>query len=207
MSSAISVLRKRWLALAAIVVLLVVALATGTLFAANERQQSESQIVAQRSVTDAADPGRAADFPAAPPAPERVPAQSDNNDEEEIDLPPIAKAPPTYPNLDSNLNRLAEQSQAAGQQPDTTGGSAQAAALRYTVAEPLLVTFGHRAGTGYCRPAVHWKITTFSSATWATDWIEAHVPPALLAAASKLSGVRQRGYRQSRTSPNKARAA
>ena len=57
-----------------------------------------------------------------------------------IDLPPIAKAPPTYPNLDSNLNRLAEQAQATGQQPDTTGGSAQGSGSA-TAAEPVLVTF------------------------------------------------------------------
>ena len=83
MSSAISVLRKRWLILAAIVVLIAVALTAGNLFAANERQQPENPTVAQQSVTDATDPGRAADLPVAPPAPERVPAQPNDNDEEE----------------------------------------------------------------------------------------------------------------------------
>ena len=70
MSSAISVFRKRWPALAAIVVLLAVALATSTLFAASERQQRpENPTVAQQSVTHAADPESAADLPVAPPAP------------------------------------------------------------------------------------------------------------------------------------------
>ena len=71
MSSAISVFRKRWPALAAIVVLLAVALATSTLFAANERRQPEPSTVSQQSVMDATDPVRAVEPPEAPPAPER----------------------------------------------------------------------------------------------------------------------------------------
>ncbi len=114
MSNAISVLRKRWLALAAIVVLVAIALASGTLFAANERQQQpEPPTIGQQSVMNATDPVPAVEPPLAPPAPERVPAQPDDNGQEEVDLPPIVKAPPTYSNLDSNLNRLAEQAQAA----------------------------------------------------------------------------------------------
>lgn len=65
MSSAISVLRKRWLALAAIVVLMAVALATGNLFAANERQQSGGVPPGEKSVTGDMDPGLASNQPAA----------------------------------------------------------------------------------------------------------------------------------------------
>ena len=189
MSSAISVFRKRWPALAAIVVLLAVALATSTLFAASERQQRpENPTVAQQSVTHAADPESAADLPVAPPAPERILVQPDD-DEEEIDLPPIAKAPPTYPNLDSNLNRLAEQAQATGQQPDTTGGSAQGSGSA-TAAEPVLVTF-------YIDPEQVAAVRQYLEdndvyiRNVGEDYIEAHVPPALLPAASELPGVRR----------------
>ena len=189
MSSAISVFRKRWPALAAIVVLLAVALATSTLFAASERQQRpENPTVAQQSVTHAADPESAADLPVAPPAPERILVQPDD-DEEEIDLPPIAKAPPTYPNLDSNLNRLAEQAQATGQQPDTTGGSAQGSGSA-TAAEPVLVTF-------YIDPEQVAAVRQYLEdndvyiRNVGEDWIEALVPPALLPDASELPGVRR----------------
>ena len=58
--------RKHWLVLAAAVaILLAAALAAGTLFAANERQQPEARPLAQQSVTDAMDPGLAAHLPAA----------------------------------------------------------------------------------------------------------------------------------------------
>ena len=87
MPSAISVLLKRWLALAAIVVLTAVTLAAGTLFAANERQQRpELPPTGQQSVRDATNPVAVVEPPAAPPAPERVPVQSGNNDQEETDL-------------------------------------------------------------------------------------------------------------------------
>ena len=190
MSGAISVLRKRWLALAAIVVLMAVALATGNLFAANERQQPESQVVSQQSVTDATHPSLAPDLPVAPPAPERVPAQSDNNDEEEDDLPPIVKVPPTYPNLDSNLNRLAEQAQAAEQQPATTDGSGSGSSAPAPPADPVLVTF-------YIEPEQVAAVRQFLEDNnvfirhAGEDWIEALVPPALLPAASELSGVQR----------------
>ena len=63
--------RKHRLALAAAVaVLLAAALAAGTLFAANERQQPEARPLAQQSVTDAMDPGLAADLSAAEAKPE-----------------------------------------------------------------------------------------------------------------------------------------
>lgn len=192
MPSSDSVFRKRWPFLAAIVALLIVALATGTLFAANERQQPEAQPQPQQSVADAADPGRVVDLPAAPPAPERVPAQQDDNDEEEVDLPPIVKVPPKHPNLDSNLNRLVEQAETgtqpgAGQQPSATdsagGGSAPAS-------DPVLVTF-------YIEPEQVATVRQFLEdndvfvRNVGEDWIEAHVPPALLPAASERPGVQR----------------
>ncbi len=190
MNTGFITLRKRWPVLAAIVVLLAVALATGNLFAANERQQPENPTVAQQSITDAADPGRAADLPVAPPAPERLPVQPDDIDVEEDDLPPIVKVPPTYPNLDSNLNRLAEQAQTAEQQPDTTGGSGGGSSTPAPPANPVLVTF-------YVDPEQVAVVRQFLEDNdvfirhAGEDWIEALVPPALLAAASELSGVRR----------------
>ena len=196
MSSAISELRKRWLALAAIVVLLAVALATSTLFAANEReQQAEYPAVAQQSIADAADPGRPADLPAAPLAPERLPAQSDNNDEEEADPPPIAKSPPQYPNLDSNLNRLTEQAeaaQAAQQAANSADGGSNAGVSTGSspMPNPVLVTF-------YVEPEQLAAVLQYLEDNDAfirnvgEDWIEAHVPPALLPAASERPGVRR----------------
>ena len=121
MSSAISVLRKRWLALPGIVVLVAIALTAGTLFAANERQQPELPTVSQQSVMDATDPVPAVEPPLAPPAPERVFIQTAET-QEEIDLPPIAKEPPKHPNLDSNLNRLAEAA-SSDQQTRSEGGA------------------------------------------------------------------------------------
>ena len=70
MSNAVSVLRKRWLALAAIVVLMAVALAAGTLFAANERQEQELRPPSEQSVMDATDPGLAPNFPGVAAKPE-----------------------------------------------------------------------------------------------------------------------------------------
>lgn len=189
MKIGIITLRTRWLPMGAAAILLVVALTAGTLFAANGRQQPETQLQPQQSVADAADP---ADLPAAPPAPERVPAQPDDNNEEEIDLPPIVKVPPQYPNLDSNLNRLVEEASTgaqpgAGQQPSATdsagGGAAPASA-------PVLVTF-------YIEPEKVAAVRQFLEdndvyvRNVGEDWIEAHVPPALLPTASELTGVRR----------------
>ena len=173
-------------------ILLVVALTAGTLFAANERQQPEAQPQPQQSVADAADTGLAPDLPAAPPAPERVPAQQDDNDEEGIDLPPIVKVPPKHPNLDSNLNRLVEEAETgarsdAGQQPSTTDSAGGGAAL---ASDPVLVTF-------YIEPEQVAAVREFLEdndvfiRNVGEDWIEAHVPPALLPAASERPGVRR----------------
>ena len=67
MSSAISVFRKRWLVLVAIVVLMAVALATGTLFAANERQNPDiqpasGQLPSEPLTNHETDPGLAAEY-------------------------------------------------------------------------------------------------------------------------------------------------
>ena len=166
MNTGVTTLRKRWPVLAAIVILMAVALAAGTLFAANERQQPEAQAQPQQSVADASAPDGAADLPGAPPPPERFPGQSNNNDEEEDDLPPIVKVPPAYPNLDSNLNRLAEQAQAAEQHPDTTGGSAPGSDPA-PAAEPVLVTFYIEPEQVVRSASSTWRTTTCSSGTQA----------------------------------------
>ena len=195
MSSAISVFRKRWPALAAIVVLLAVALATSTLFAANERRQPEPSTVSQQSVMDATDPVRAVEPPEAPPAPERVFFQPDDQ-QVEIEPPPVEKEPPQYPNLDANLNRLAEQAQAAqpaqqeANSADGTGGGASSSGEFVPPAEPVLVTF-------YVDPEQLAAVRQYLEdndvfiRNVGEDYIEAHVPPALLPAASELPGVRR----------------
>ena len=188
-----SMFRRRWPALAAIAVLLVAALTAGTLFAANERQQQRPEPPTsgeQQSVVDAADPVAAAEPPAAPPAPERVPAQAADNDEEAADLPPVDKTPPQYPNLDSNLNRLVEEAEtvgypAGGQQNSSAGGGSPAAAD-----EPVLVTF-------YIEPGQVADVRQYLEdndvfvRNVGEGYIEAHIPPALLPAASELPGVRR----------------
>ena len=182
MNTSVTTLRKRWPVLASILVLMAVALATGTLFAANERQQSESQIVVQQSVADAADPSGEADLQAAPPAPERVPAQSDNNDEEEIDLPPVTKQPPAHPNLDANLNRVVDQA-ASSSDPASTENSASLPS-----AEPVLVTFYVEAEhVDALRQYLEDNDVYVRNV--GEDYIEAHVPPPLLPAASEQTGV------------------
>ena len=196
MSIAISALRKqRWLALAAILVLMAVALTAGTLFAANERRQPESPTVSQQSVMDATDPVRGVEPPQAPPAPERVFIQPDNP-EVETDLPPIEKEPPQYPNLDSNLNRLAEQAAAAqaGQQETNSadGGSSNAGVSTGSspMPKPVLVTF-------YVEPEQVASVRQYLEdnevfiRNVGEDYIEALVPPALLPAASERPGVRR----------------
>ena len=188
MSSAISVLRKRWLPLAAVAVLVAIALTVGTLFAANERRQPENPTVAQQSVADAADPGHVADLPAVPPAPERVFSQPADN-EMQIDLPPVTKQPPAHPNLDANLNRLVEQAQTAPSQPNSADGSGESNGTGSgSAADPVLVTF-------YVEPEHVAAVRQYLEdndvyvRNVGEDYIEAHVPPLLLPAASEQTGV------------------
>jgi subtilisin family serine protease len=180
MLSAISVLGKRWFALAAMVALMAVALTAGALFAANEREQPETQPLAQQSVADATDPGLAPDLPAAPPAPERVLVQPVDT-EEEIDLPPIVKTPPKYPNLDSNLNRLAEEATSDQQTRSEDGGSG-------ATAEPVLVTF-YVTADHLDNVLQYLEDNDIFVRNVGEDYIEAHVPPGLLGIASEQPGV------------------
>ncbi len=101
---------------------------------------------------------------------------------EAADLPPIDKDPPDYPNLDSNLNRLAETAAAVRRSASADGnGSGE-------TAEPVLVTF-------YIEPDhvadVHQYLTENGVFVRhaGEDYIEAHVPPGLLGAASERPGV------------------
>ena len=186
MSSAISVLRKRWLPLAAVAVLVAIALTVGSLFAANERRQPENPTADQQSVADAADPSHVADLPAVPPAPERVFSQPADN-EMQIDLPPVTKQPPAHPNLDANLNRLVEQAQTASSQPNSADGSGESNGTG-SAADPVLVTF-------YVEPEHVAAVRQYLEdndvyvRNVGEDYIEAHVPPLLLPAASEQTGV------------------
>ena len=181
MSSAIYNLRKHWLALSAIAVLVVVVLTAGTLVAANARSEPELPMrVEQQSVADAADSGPAADLPVAAVPPERVLVQSDNQ-QVETDLPPIVKEPPAYPNLDSNLNRLVEEASSAQQTLSEGGGSSE-------TADPVLVTFYVEADhLGDVRQYL--EDNGIFVRNVGEDYIEAHVPPLMLQAASELPGV------------------
>ena len=181
-------LRKRWLAMGAVAILAAVALAAGTLFAANERQRPELPATNQQPVESATGLATAVESPVDPPAPERVFTQA-NDDQQEVDLPPITKEPPKYPNLDSNLNRLVEQdhsqTQPAGQQSRMTNSIGDGSA---SSANPVLVTF-------YIEPEKVAAMRRFLEnndvfvRNVGEDYIEAHVPPALLPAASELPGV------------------
>jgi subtilisin family serine protease len=191
MNTGILTLRKRWPAVAAIAVLLAVALTAGTLFAANEHRRPEPPTVNQQSAADVTNPAPAAKVPAVPPAPERVPAQPDDNDQEEADLPPIVKTPPRYPNLDANLNRLAEVSQAAKQEAnssDGSGGGVTSSGESVPPAEPVLVTF-------YVEPEQLAAVRQYLEDNGVfvrnvgEDYIEAHVLPSMLGAASEQPGI------------------
>ena len=117
------------------------------------------------------------------PTSERVFAQPEGI-QEETDLPPIDKDPPDYPNLDSNLNRLAETAAAVRRSASADGnGSGE-------TAEPVLVTF-------YIEPDhvadVHRYLTDNGVFVRhvGDDYIEAHVPLGLLGAASERPGVQR----------------
>ena len=181
MNTGIFTLRKRGLAVAA-ALLLAVALTAGTLLAANERQQQpELPTVSQQSVMDATDPIRDVQPPEARPAPERVFTQPDDNYEEETDLPPIVKTPPRYSNLDSNLNRLVDEASSAQQTRSADGGAS-------ATVEPVLVTF-------YIEPERVADVREYLETNGVfvrnvgEDYIEAHVLPSMLGAASEQPGI------------------
>ena len=156
---------RRWFAiLTGIATLAVVALTAGVLFAANAPQQSQPQ-------------------PAVPPepVPERVFAQPGDN-QERIDLPPLTKEPPRYPNLDSNLNRLAETAAAARQPASANDRGTKPAS------EPALVTF-HVEPEQVDSVREYLEDNGVFVRNVGEDYIEAHVPLSLLPSASERPGV------------------
>ena len=169
------------LAVVAAIALLAVVLLGGTLFAANERQGPEDPPLSRQLVADATDPATVADLPVAPSAPERVFSQP-ADDEIRVQLPPVTKQPPSHPNLDANLNQLVEDA-TGSQNPASTDGSASAPS-----ADPVLVTFyveaQHVDGVRQYLEDNGVYVRNVGE-----DYIEAHVPPLLLPAASQQPGV------------------
>ena len=112
---------------------------------------------------------------------ERVLAQTDYV-EEQINLPPIAKEPPVYPNLDTHLNQLA---QGFGSMPQSDGTDARTIEQ---ASEPILVTF-------YVEPEKADDVRQYLEDNGifvrnaGDDYIEAHVPPSVLGTASEQPGV------------------
>lgn len=181
MSNAVSVLRRRRLALAVVTVLAAVALTAGALFAAGQRQPPETQPLAEPSVADVAANGLPAVAMPPEPSAERVSAHP-HDSQEEIDLPPIAKEPSRYPNLDSNLNRLAEKS------PTTRRAANANSESSGQVAEPVLVTF-YVDADHLDDVKQYLEDNGIYVRNVGEDYIEAHVPPLLLGAASEQPGV------------------
>ena len=97
-------------------------------------------------------------------------------------MPPTEKDPPTYPNLDSNLNRLAQESQVA-RRPASEDGDVLGQSD-----EPVLVTF-------YIEPEYVAAVRQYLDdnsvyvRNVGDDYIEAHVPPSLVGDASEQPGV------------------
>ena len=158
-------LRKRWIALVAAVALLAVGLTAGILFAANDPGHPEASQEPEPVV----------------PAPERVFSQPVDN-EVQIDLPPVTKQPPAHPNLDANLNRVVEESSSPQNPASTESGSSGKSV------DPILVTF-------YVDPERADDVRQYLEDNGVyvrnvgEDYIEAHVPPLLLPAASERPGV------------------
>ena len=115
-----------------------------------------------------------------PPAPERVSLQAPEA-QEQINLPPLPpKEPPQYPNLDSNLNQLAEAAAAAPRTTDSTSSEGGP--------EPVLVTF-YVETERVAELRQYLENNGVYVRNVGEDYIEAHVPPALLGAASEQPGV------------------
>ncbi len=156
---------KQWLTLTALAILLAMALSAGILFAAN-----------------APEPPDAAVAPIPPePVVDRVSLQTDDV-QEQVNLPPITKEPPAYPNLDSHLNQLAEDYAGVHQPSDAQQRTTE------TDAEPVLVTL-------YVEPERVDDVRQYLEDNGifvrnvGADYIEAHIPPSMLGAASEQPGV------------------
>ena len=156
---------KSRFALAGVAVLVITGLTAGMLFAASEPEQPD--VAVQTTPSE--------------PAPQQV-AITPDDIQKQMDLPPIAPEPATYPNLDSHLNRLAESSEAL-QNPSTTDGQADNQSD-----DPVLVTF-------YIEPGKVDDVRQYLEDNGiyvrnvGEDYIEAHVPPDLLGVASEQPGV------------------
>ncbi len=114
--------------------------------------------------------------------PEGVSPQS-GDAPEQSNLPPLPpKEPPQYPNLDSNLNRLAEVASS------TLTPAGTDAARSNQDDEPLLVTFYIEAGR-VDDVREYLEENGIFVRNVGEDYIEAHVPPSQLGAASERPGV------------------
>ena len=157
--------RKHWLTLMTVVAAATLLITTGILFAANQTPRPDA--IALQGL----------------PAPEqgRIFAQPDDV-QEDFELPPVEKEPLTYPNMDSHLNRLVEETESTRRETTSdTDGADQSV-------EPVLVTF-------YVSPEHINTLREYLEANGVfvrnvgDDYVEAHVPPLLLAPASEQPGV------------------
>lgn len=158
-----SLSRRHWVVLAVLCVLMVSALMGGILLAAHGAVSPSASNPPQ-------------------PGPELVSLQS-GDAHERADLPQLPpKEPPQYPNLDSNLNRLAEIA-SSGLKPagtDVTQSNQDD--------EPVLVTFYVEAGrVDDVREYLEGNGIFVRNV--GDDYIEAHVSPSQLGAASEQPGV------------------
>ena len=114
--------------------------------------------------------------------PEGVSPQSDGP-KQQADLPPLPpKEPPQFPNLDSNLNRLAEVASSTL----TPAGTDTAPSNQDD--EPVLVTFYIESGR-VDDVREYLEENDIFVRNVGEDYIEAHVPPSQLGAASEQPGV------------------
>ena len=157
--------RKHWLTLIMVMVIAALLITTGILFAANQTPRPDVIVLQE------------------PPAPEqeRIFAQPADV-QEAFELPPVEKEPLTYPNMDSHLNKLVEETESTRR--ETTSDAEQTTQS----VEPVLVTF-------YVLPEHINALREYLEANGVfvrnvgDDYIEAHVPPLLLSPASEQPGV------------------
>ena len=101
------------------------------------------------------------------------------------DLPPIEGKlnPPSYPNMDSNLNRIIEQ-------VETGQFTAQAAAANAPIHREESVAVTLYITEGYAQDVWNWlEDNGASPRNIGVDYIEAYIPVSLLAEASQQEGV------------------